>query len=373
MTPTLVVTNDFPPRQGGIQSFVHELARRQPRRLGRRLRLRPRGRGARSTPQQPFPVVRHPTGLLVPTPAARRRTVAALREHGATAVWFGASAPLGPARPGAAPRRRASGSSRPRTGTRSAGRCCPAPGRRCAAIGDGCDVVTYLGEYTRRRHGAARSGRHPTLRAAHTWGRRRDLPARTSTAPRSAPRYGLAGRPVVVCVSRLVPRKGQDLLIEALPAVRRAVPDAALLLVGRGPYDDDLRALRRAARRRRRTWCSPAGCRTRELPAHYAAGDVFAMPCRTRRARAGRRGPRHRLPRGVGDRAAGGRRRLRRRARRGARRRDRLRRRRPRRAARSPTRLVEPARRRGAARAAGRGRPRVGRARLALGRAGRPH
>ena len=83
-------------------------------------------------------------------------------------------------------------------------------------------------------------------------------------------------------MSRLVPRKGQDVLVRALPELRRRVPGTALLLVGGGP---DLPRLRRLAaehgrrRRRRATGSVP----WEELPAHYDAGDVFAMPCRTRR------------------------------------------------------------------------------------------
>ncbi|MFB9837386.1 glycosyltransferase family 4 protein, partial [Actinoallomurus acaciae] len=96
-------------------------------------------------------------------------------------------------------------------------------------------------------------------------------------------RYGLADRPVVVCVSRLVPRKGQDTLIRAWPRVLRAVPDATLLLVGGGPYRTTLERLRDetgVAGSVRITGTVPWD----ELPAHYDAGDVFAMPCRTRRA-----------------------------------------------------------------------------------------
>jgi phosphatidyl-myo-inositol dimannoside synthase len=86
-----------------------------------------------------------------------------------------------------------------------------------------------------------------------------------------------------VCVSRLVPRKGQDTLIQALPLVRREVPDAALLLVGKGPYHDELLEL--AARHGVIDHVVlTGGVPYPELPAHYAAGDVFAMPCRTRRA-----------------------------------------------------------------------------------------
>ncbi len=87
---------------------------------------------------------------------------------------------------------------------------------------------------------------------------------------------------MIVCVSRLVPRKGQDILIRAMPVVRRRLPDAALLLVGSGPHQSTLEGL--AAE----FGVAPHVVFTgpvpwSELPAHYAAGDVFAMPCRTRR------------------------------------------------------------------------------------------
>jgi phosphatidylinositol alpha-1,6-mannosyltransferase len=95
-------------------------------------------------------------------------------------------------------------------------------------------------------------------------------------------RYGLADRPVVVCVSRLVRRKGQDALIRALPAIRAAVPGAALLLVGRGPYHDELLQLAQRVGVAEHVVLT-GGVPSDELAAHYAAGDVFAMPCRTRR------------------------------------------------------------------------------------------
>jgi phosphatidylinositol alpha-1,6-mannosyltransferase len=94
-------------------------------------------------------------------------------------------------------------------------------------------------------------------------------------------RYRLVGRPVVVCVSRLMPRKGQDTLIEAWPAVRAAVPGAALLLVGGGPSRSRLEKAVDAAGLRADVVLT-GSVPWEQLPAHYAAGDVFAMPCRTR-------------------------------------------------------------------------------------------
>jgi phosphatidylinositol alpha-1,6-mannosyltransferase len=95
-------------------------------------------------------------------------------------------------------------------------------------------------------------------------------------------RLGLTERPVIVCVSRLVRRKGQDTLIRAMPRVLAAVPDAVLLIVGGGPYRDGLEKLAASLELGdavRFTGAVPWS----ELPAHYGAGDVFAMPCRTRR------------------------------------------------------------------------------------------
>jgi phosphatidylinositol alpha-1,6-mannosyltransferase len=95
-------------------------------------------------------------------------------------------------------------------------------------------------------------------------------------------RLGLTDRLVVACVSRLVRRKGQDLLIEAWPAVRRAVPEAVLLLVGSGPYEAQLRRLADRSGVREHILFT-GGVAYPQLPEHFASADVFAMPCRTRR------------------------------------------------------------------------------------------
>src|SRR5260221_7109034 len=76
----LMVSNDFPPRRGGIQSFVHGLASRMP--SGAVVVYAPSWDGAAAfDARQPFPVIRHPTSLMLPVPSVARRAVRILREH----------------------------------------------------------------------------------------------------------------------------------------------------------------------------------------------------------------------------------------------------------------------------------------------------
>ncbi|MFF5227130.1 glycosyltransferase family 4 protein [Dactylosporangium sp. NPDC000521] len=276
---TLLVTNDFPPRPGGIQQFVHNLAVRQP--AGSVVVYCSTFRGAEKfDAEQPFEVVRERTGMLLPTAGVARRAAELARAHGCDSVWFGAAAPLGLLAGGL---RRRAGVERvvALTHGHEVG-WAALPGARSLLrrIGRGADVVTYLGEYTRTRLAKALDGLTSLQRLAPGV----DVDAYSPQVDRQLirARHGLADRPVVVCVSRLVPRKGQDVLIRALPLIRRAVPDAALLVVSGGPYRPALERLAREAGVERDVVFT-GSVSWAELPAHYAAGDVFAMPCRTRR------------------------------------------------------------------------------------------
>ncbi len=287
MPKTLIVTNDFPPRPGGIQAFLHSMALRlDPERVvvyASTWNRTAAGREAtaRFDAEQPFTVVRDRTTMLLPTPRVTRRAVRLLREHGCTSVWFGAAAPLGLM----APALRAAGARRlvATTHGHEAG-WAQLPGARhlLRRIGESTDTLTYLGEYTRSRVSTALTAQAAARMAQLPPGvdERTFHPGSGGAEVRE--RLGLTGRPVIVCVSRLVRRKGQDTLIEAMPRVLADVPDAVLLLVGGGPYEADLRKLAEArgvAASVRFTGAVPWS----ELPAHYGAGDVFAMPCRTRR------------------------------------------------------------------------------------------
>jgi phosphatidylinositol alpha-1,6-mannosyltransferase len=278
---TLIVTNDFPPRPGGIQSFVHALAIRLPEDTV--TVYAPAWKGAAEfDARQPFPVIRHPTSLMLPVPGVGRRAAAIAREHGCDAVLFGAAAPLGLI----TPTLRKAGLTRAvaLTHGHEAG-WAALPGARTLLrrIGDEVDVVTYLGEYFRVRLARALSAEavHRMVRLAPGVDVTFFRPGAGGQAVRE--RLGLAGRPVVVCVSRMVPRKGQDTLIKAWPRVLAELSDAVLLLVGDGPYAS---ALKRLAQRLgvgdAVVFTGPVPWA--ELPGYYDAANVFAMPCRTRRA-----------------------------------------------------------------------------------------
>jgi phosphatidylinositol alpha-1,6-mannosyltransferase len=287
MDKTLIVTNDFPPRPGGIQAFLHNMALRlEPGRLvvyASTWKRSPEGVAATAAfdAEQPFTVVRDPATMLLPTPRVTRRAVQLLREHDCTSVWFGAAAPLGLM----APALRRAGARRlvATTHGHEAGWAqLPASRQLLRRIGEGTDTITYLGEYTRSRIAGALTPEAAARMVQLPPGVDEKTFHPDSGGDRIRARLGLADRPVVVCVSRLVPRKGQDTLILAMPAILAREPDAVLLIVGGGPYAKELEKL--AAE----TGVTDAVRFTgpvpwAELPAHFGAGDVFAMPCRTRR------------------------------------------------------------------------------------------
>ena len=280
MTKVLVLTNDFPPRPGGIQFFVHALAMRLPPESV--TVYAPAWAGAEQFDAAlPFPVIRHPTSLMLPVPSVARRAERILTAEGCDAVLFGAAAPLGLL----APRLRRAGAERliALTHGHEVG-WAALPGARATLrrIGDSVDTVTYLGEYTRVRLARALSPQAAARMTRLTPGVdvSEFYPGAGGQAVRE--RWGLGGRPVVVCVSRMVPRKGQDTLIRAWPLVLATTPDATLLLVGDGPYRSHLERMARHLGVDRSVVFTGAPSRA-ELPAYFDAGNVFAMPCRTRR------------------------------------------------------------------------------------------
>lgn len=274
----LWVTNDLPPRAGGIEQFVGNLLDRV--HPSSTLVIGPAGAGddeqRAHDAAQPYRTVRAP-GAVQPTPAIRRLVLDAAREHRAQVVVLGASWPLGELAPRIERELRIP----------------------VVAISHGLEAglaSVGLGHLVRRAtRGLA------ALTTISDWAEDRLLPhVRADRVVRIPPgvdvdRFrpdvdGTALRrawgvpddaPLVGCVSRLVPRKGQDRLLAVWPAVRARHPMAHLALVGEGPLADDL-AGAAAALGPDAGVVLPGRVAWDDLPAAHAAADVFAMPCRTR-------------------------------------------------------------------------------------------
>jgi len=244
----LLVTNDFPPRRGGIQSYLVELVTRLAATGEHTLTVyAPRWKDAETFDGAAvgYQVVRHPGTLMLPVPAVDIRMRRLIVERGIDTVWFGAAAPLGLL----ARRARQVGATRVLASTHGhevGWSMLPVARSVLRRIGDDTDAITFVSRYTRGR-------------------------------------YGLGERPTVLCLSRLVPRKGQDMLITALPSIRQRVDGAALVIAGGGPYMTELQKLaKRFGVSEHVTFTG--GVPAAELPAYHAMADVFAMPCRTRGA-----------------------------------------------------------------------------------------
>lgn len=279
MARTLLVTNDFPPRAGGIQNYLQAMVDRLP--PGEIAVYAPAWPGASEfDAAAPYPVHRHPTSLMLPVPTVARRAARLAREHGASTVWFGAAAPLALLGPSL---RRHAGIGRVVASTHGhevGWSMLPVARQALRRIGRDADVVTVVSRYTRGRFAAAfgpDAALEPLSPGVDAEAFRPDAAARVAVRRR----YGLGDAPVVTCVSRLVARKGQDQLVRALPRLRERVPGTRLLIVGHGPDAARLHRLADShgvAEHVVFTGAVPAA----ELPAHHAAGDVFALPCRTR-------------------------------------------------------------------------------------------
>ena len=269
----LWVTNDFPPRSGGIEQFVANLlSRTAPTSV--RVLTATHPDAVSHDEQLPYRVERIAPRPLLPMPwlAARIRSEAA--DHDADVVVFGAAWPLAEVA-GSTPLPAVA-----LTHGHEAGMARIGGGpvlrhamRDLAAIG-------VISDFTHRhleRWVPPATGVHripPGVDIA------RFTPEISGDAIRR--RFGIAAdQPLALCLSRLVARKGQDVLIEAWPAVLRRVPDAHLLLAGTGPMGPALR--RRATKLRLNANITFAGdLPWPDLPAFHAAADLFVMPCRTR-------------------------------------------------------------------------------------------
>ena len=274
--PTLVVTNDFPPRIGGIESFVGDVCSL----LDDDVVVYASGpaAAAASDADRGFPVIRAGP-LLLPTPTVAARAAELVRRHRITRVVFGAAAPLGLL----APAVRAAGAGRI-VGLTHGHETWWArlPGARSVLrrIADGCDHLTVISAFTQARIAAALS---PRARA-----RLLRLPPPGDTDRfRPAPPPDLGDRRRVVAVGRFVAQKGLDTLLQAWRRVLDRMPGPAappeLVLVGDGPERARLEALVVRLGLAAGVRLTGAVPRTQVI-VELQRANVFALPMRTRLA-----------------------------------------------------------------------------------------
>ncbi len=268
--PSLLVTNDFPPKHGGIQSYLYELWRRLP----------PDETTVLTTPfdgaavwdaQQAFRIERTRERVLLGTPSLRRRIDALAREVGADVIFLDPMIPLG------------------RVGPKltAAPYVVIAHGAEITGYGRNAPARPIAARVLRHAAGVVAAGTYPALEAIHAAGAplrglvvppgvdgERFQPVDAATRIATRARYGLdPDRPLVLGVSRLVPRKGFDTLIDV---VKTMSPDVQLAIGGAGR--DRKRLERKAAGRAVFLGRVPDV----DLPALYACADVFVMLCRDR-------------------------------------------------------------------------------------------
>ena len=281
MGRTLVITNDFPPRPGGIQTFGYEIVRRFDPESVTVLTSNWEG-AAEFDAAQDFKIVRANTQTLVPSKSTLSMAREIVVAENITRVLFGAAAPLGLL---AAPLRKLGVTNivGMTQGHETGWAMTPGTRQALRKIGNDTDYLTYISEYTHKKIAKALS---PSAAARM----RRIVPGVDSTefspdnlssGNQLRTELGWIDRPVIVCVSRLMARKGQDELIRALPIIQQTVANASLIIVGDGPYRKDLERLVKKLGLENFVHLTGKVSQA-ELSKWYAAGDVFAMPCRTR-------------------------------------------------------------------------------------------
>lgn len=281
----LCITNDFGPRAGGIETFVIGLIERMPHST---VVVYTSAQGDTTSYDAQWldnfgvEVIRDKSKILLPTPRVARAVGALVRERGISKVFFGAAAPLGLLA----------------KGLRRAGV------RRIVAlthghevwwakvfpftlairrIGKYVDTLTYLGSFTRNAIARSLSTRARESMVRIAPGIDTSHFAPTESAEQLKKELDLAGKRVIVSVGRLVHRKGQDTLVEALPEIVSAFPDAHLLFVGVGPHLEYIH--KRAIQLNVLQHISFVGrVQYSELPRFISVGEIFAMPSRSRLA-----------------------------------------------------------------------------------------
>lgn len=281
MSKTLVITNDFPPRKGGIQTFVSQL-------LGE---LDPSSvvvftsnwAGAAQYDQtMHYSVIRIKSSVLLPTPWRIKQIKQVMQTYGCEQVLFGALAPLG-----------LMSRSLKRQGIKNIVALTHGHEAGWAKIpllrlllklsAKHVDVVTYLTQYTKDQIQPLLNPNSHLIQLTPAVDTNRYVPVTAELKEQLRVKYQLTGNLVVLGLSRLMPRKGFDLVIKSLPKLVSGFPNLKFVIAGGGP--DKKRLLKLTKRLKMTDYVKFLGSVPyQDLPEIYNLADVFVMPCRTRLA-----------------------------------------------------------------------------------------
>lgn len=279
MNKLLVITNDFPPRTGGIQNFLHNLlAGFDPNQVV--VFCSNYQRSKEFDLEQNYKVIRINSKILLPTKKRTKQAIKIAKEFGCDRVLFGASAPLGLMT--AALKRAGIKKVVALTHGHEAGWAgVPILNQLLRKSLKDLDVVTYLGDYTKNKIAPFISPTTKFIRLTPGVDTNVFHPRTQDKKNELLARYQLSGKQVVFCVSRLMPRKGQDHLIEIWPKLLQRNPNAHLVLSGGGSYKRKL--IKKIKNRNLQNNVTFLGrMKQAELADHYGMSSIFAMPSRMR-------------------------------------------------------------------------------------------
>jgi len=284
MSSILLVTNDFGPRAGGIETFIIGLLERMPK--GEVMVYTSRQIGSESFDKKWLDeygvrVIRDSSKILLPTPRVIRAVRKVIKQSKVEKVWFGAAAPL----------------------ALSARFLRVGDVKKIVALSHGhevwwsrvfpftlamkeisrsVDVLTFLGDYTGSvirkcaRGGAKLVKIAPGIDINHFKPEQDPLKLAQVRSE-----LGIGSEPLIISVGRLVHRKGQDKLILAMPKILAKRPDAKLLFIGQGPRKAKLDSLV-AKYGIESSVIFLGSIAYAELPKYLNAANIFVMPSRSR-------------------------------------------------------------------------------------------
>lgn len=277
----LLITNDLGPHAGGIETFLLGLIGELD---GSDIVIYTSSQAGSEQFDEALHkktgaiVIRDKSKILLPTRRVINEAIKIGRKFNSEIAWFGAAAPLGIM----ASKLKLNGFKR--TVAISHGHevwWAKVPLFRFAMrkIGNGCDVITYLGDFTREAIKGAIGSSPELVHIAPGISLEQFKPGPKPSDLLS--KYNINEEPIIICVGRLVRRKGQDNLIKALPIIKREIPKAKLILVGEGKLRKKLEKLA-IKNKVYESVIFTGRVSYSDLPRYFLLGDVFAMPSRSR-------------------------------------------------------------------------------------------